>query len=214
VNRAEAVVAYINRLSDWELVPFGEPYGHVGATLTDAVLQAGITYRTVVEPRVNRLLAQYPNATTTTAFSKVLDDEGATAVLQWNGERKITTLKELIALLLTESVETEDELRVWLESPHNVSRLKEIKGISNKTADYLQMNCGIQGIAIDRHLLAFLSDSGVPCGEYREAREVLDDTARLLGAAPSDLGYSIWKYMSERESRRQIRFCAAQEGGR
>lgn len=40
---------------------------------------------------------------------------------------------------------------------------------------------------------------------YAEARQVLDDTAKLLSVPPSDLDHSIWKRMSEGQSRRQIR---------
>src|SRR5689334_4542304 len=36
------------------------PHGHLGATLADAVLQAGLTYRTVVLPRVQQLKANWP----------------------------------------------------------------------------------------------------------------------------------------------------------
>jgi hypothetical protein len=41
-------------------VSSGLPYGHMGATLTDAVLQSGISYETVVLPRVERILRDYP----------------------------------------------------------------------------------------------------------------------------------------------------------
>jgi hypothetical protein len=50
------------------LQDFDEPYGHMGATLTDAILQQGIDYTTVVEPRVNNILTTYPEAKATTQF--------------------------------------------------------------------------------------------------------------------------------------------------
>jgi hypothetical protein len=158
---------------------------------------------------VNRLLAQHPEAATTSAFSKLLELEGAGSVLQWNGTRKIATLNKLVALLVSERIETEDELRMWLESPQNLMRLQVIDGIADKTAHYLQILVGIQGIAIDRHLQGFLAEAGVRCSTYNEARQVLDETASLLAVAPSDLDYSIWSYMSTRESRTQKRFCAS-----
>jgi thermostable 8-oxoguanine DNA glycosylase len=140
----------------------------------------------------------------------VLEREGTASVLQWNGAKKLATLKELIALLRSEGIETEDELRVWLESPQTSCRLQTINGIGDKTAHYLQILVGIQGIAVDRHLQGFLAEAGVPCRTYDEAGQVLDDTAKLLGVAPSDLDYSIWKYMSARQSQPQKGFCACQ----
>jgi hypothetical protein len=89
---AEVVAAYIKALPNWEFVSNGGRYGHIGATLTDAVFQSGIDYDTVVEPRVNRLLEQHPEATTTTAFAKLLEHEGVGSVLRWKSpSKKVTT---------------------------------------------------------------------------------------------------------------------------
>ncbi len=207
MNQAQKVAAYISSLPDWKVFPEEPLYGHMGATLTDAVLQAGINWKTVVEPRVQNLLRQHPEATTTSAFGDLLDREGAASILQWSGAKKIAALKQLIAFLRRERIETEDELRSWIESPQNMLRLQTINGIGDKTAHYLQILAGIQGVAIDRHLYGFLSLAGVPCSAYDEARQVLLETAALLGVAPSDLDYSIWRYMSERQPELPQAFC-------
>ncbi len=201
MSRAEIVVSYIRSLSDWHFIAADHPYGHMGATLSDAVLQSGIDHDTVVLPRINRLLADYPETTSTTAFSNVLERNGAGSVLRWDGKKKIKTLKRLISLLMNEGIETEDQLRVWLESPQNRGRLQGIDGIGDKTTDYLRILAGSQGIAIDRHLQGFLAKAGVPCQTYDEARQALEDTATLIGVAASDLDYSIWKYMSTGQPR-------------
>ena len=186
----------------------GLPYGHMGATLTDAVLQSGISYETVVLPRVERILRDYPDAVTTSAFAEVLEREGAPAVLQWNGSKKIATLSALVSLLVSEHIETEAQFRTWLESDSNLSRLHEIKGIKDKTAHYLQILVGGQGIAIDRHLVRFLAEAGVRTASYDEARQVLRETAALVGKNESLLDYSIWLYMSKREPVAE-RMCAS-----
>jgi hypothetical protein len=213
MSRAEIVVSYIRSLTDWQLRTADQPYGHMGATLSDAVLQSGIDYDTVVLPRINRLLEQYPEATTTTVFSKVLEQEGAPSVLRWDGQKKIKTLKSLISLLMDEGVETEDQLRVWLESPQNRGRLQGIDGIGDKTTDYLQILAGSQAIAIDRHLQGFLANAGVPCPTYDEARQALEETATLIGVAPSDLDYSIWQYMSTQSQRPPSRCARRKSSG-
>ena len=156
---------------------------------------------------MQNLLRQHPEATTTSAFGDLLDREGAPSLLQWNGAKKIATLKQLIALLRSERIETEDELRSWIELPQNMQSLQTISGIGDKTAHYLQILAGIQGVAIDVHLYGFLSLAGVPCSSYDEARQVLLETAALLGVAPSDLDYSIWRYMSERQSELPKALC-------
>lgn len=56
---------YIRRLADFRLErsPAGN-YNHMGATITEMILQAGIDYRSVVVPRVQNILRRYPEAAT------------------------------------------------------------------------------------------------------------------------------------------------------
>lgn len=49
------VQSYLESLSGFQFVELDEPYGHIGATLTDAIFQAGINYTSVVLPRVERV---------------------------------------------------------------------------------------------------------------------------------------------------------------
>jgi endonuclease III len=129
----------------------------------------------------------------------VLEQHGAHQVLKWRGRRKPSTLIRLITLLRSEGLETERDLQKWL--PQNRERLLTINGIKDKTADYLQILVGEQGVAIDRHLNNFIEAAGVRCANYEEARAVLIETAKLMDVSPSTLDYSIWKYMrGKRES--------------
>ena len=70
-----------------------EPYGHMGATLTDAVLQPGLNYERAVKPRVAQVLALYPEAKTTGAFKAALDVEGEAHVLNVANARKHQSLR-------------------------------------------------------------------------------------------------------------------------
>ena len=47
-DEAAKLTAYINGLGDFGFVERGEPYGHMGATITDAILQAGMRYQVQV----------------------------------------------------------------------------------------------------------------------------------------------------------------------
>ena len=100
MDRAEAIAAYVGSRPDFVMVDsVGECYLHMGATLCDAILQAGLNYEMVVEPRIRRILAEYPDAKTTTAFADVVDKVGASAVLGFQGGPKPERLRELVALL-------------------------------------------------------------------------------------------------------------------
>src|SRR5438874_12556214 len=134
MDKAEVVAAHIRAHPTFEIVDSMERYHHMGAMLADAVLQRGIGYEAVVEPRIRAFLVRYPEATTTSAFARVVGEYGAKQVLDWSGGQKPQTLKALLNLLLENRVETEDELRAWLERPENVDRLRRIKGIKDKTA--------------------------------------------------------------------------------
>ncbi|HXE90249.1 MAG TPA: hypothetical protein VNK82_04720 [Terriglobales bacterium] len=211
MNHAEALAAYIRLHTEFVLVASMEgSYGHMGATLTDAVLQAGVNYETVVRPRVERVLGTYPDATTTSSFARLIRQLGADQVLSWQGNRKLRTLQELISVLLQNGVETEDQLRIWLEKPANLERIRQIKGIKDKTAHYLQILVGAQGVAIDRHLFRFLEEAGTPTNSYDEAHKLICDAATLLGVDWSVLDYSIWRYMSQRASGVSTKHCGGQ----
>lgn len=47
-------------------------YNHIGALYTDIILQSSLNYKTVVKPRVERVLALYPNANTVNKFGKLI----------------------------------------------------------------------------------------------------------------------------------------------
>jgi thermostable 8-oxoguanine DNA glycosylase len=104
---------------------------------------------------------------------------------------------------LENGIETEDELKAWLERPDNIRLLQRIKGIKDKTTDYLQILVGIQTVAVDMHLFDFLVEAGVPTSNYSEARRILRETAALIGVEPAKLDHSIWRYRSERPTKRQ-----------
>src|SRR5947207_1421279 len=74
-------------------------YDHMGATLTDTVLQAGLNYRSVVLPRVNHILTTYPYAVTTSGFWQLACEIGPGELLRWSHPEKINRLICLIEVL-------------------------------------------------------------------------------------------------------------------
>jgi hypothetical protein len=60
---AARLAAVIRANPDLIIVPRGPSYGHMDATITDAMLQAGMRYRTQVWPRGQHTFATCPRST-------------------------------------------------------------------------------------------------------------------------------------------------------
>lgn len=196
------VVSHVKRTPNFRILSdLGDPYSHMGALLADAVLQSGINYPNVVEPRMAAILHRYPDQKTTSGFLDILTAEGAPATLSWSPGRKPETLLKLVQLMASELVETVDDLRCWLQDPQNLDKLLAVSGVGPKTVDYIKGLAGIPTIAVDVHLKRFLAEAGVNAAtyeNYKEAKKVLEETADCLKVDRALLDHSIWKYMSER----------------
>jgi hypothetical protein len=187
-------------------------WGHIGAVLSDAGLQAAVKYESVVRPRIETLIEQHPDAATTSGFTAAMATDGLGTMLSWNGSRKLRTITELAQLLSEQDVETVDDLRYWLMQPANVARLQLVYGVGNKTADYLCLLVGISNVAVDRQLRAFLADA-IEHGYVRDGADEVDrvDPASLtyqqvaeayrqaaiqLRTSVGALDHRVWQYES------------------
>ncbi|HEY8899231.1 MAG TPA: hypothetical protein VIM61_02300 [Chthoniobacterales bacterium] len=169
---------------------------HIGAVLVDTVLQAGLNYQTVVQPRVARIRWNYPEAATLNGFRGVINCLGAEEVLRWNHPEKPQRLILLVEFLCTELIDTSHDLINWLEEPYNAQRLQTVRGIGPKSVDYLKILLGLDAIAIDRHLRQFANDAGVHSKDYFVLRGVIEHAAMILKVNPSTLDVAIWSHMS------------------
>ena len=131
----------------------------MGATISDAILLAGIKYETVVRPRIIKIRKDYSGAVTTSAFCQRLNEKGPKVVLSWHDDEKPKRVVEFTKFLLDEGIETEEELRNWVESDSKRARLLKIRGIGPKTADYIKILVGSQTTAVDRYVLRLLSEA-------------------------------------------------------
>ena len=86
----------------------------MGATITDAVLQAGLRYEIVVWPRVQHVMEADPEAATTSGFLAVLRERGGEEVVQWTHPEKLGRMEAVAELFAAQGVETEIDLRRWL----------------------------------------------------------------------------------------------------
>jgi len=79
----------------------------------------------------------------------------------------------------------------------SLQKVRAIHGVGPKTVDYLKIMAGLQSIAIDRRLMTFLGNAGIPINPsaYSTAREILRRAALLLSVPEADFDHSIWRYM-------------------
>lgn len=172
-------------------------YDHIGATVADAVLQARLRYETHVKPRVNRILALYPEAKTTSSVLHILESISAKKFLNWGGQDRAERFSKILSLFQSEKIETEKELKEWLKQTDNLLKLRSIYGVGPKTVDYFKILVGFSTSAIDRHLINFIKLAGIPVAGYTAAQKLINDTADLFGVDRSYFDHSIWQYMSK-----------------
>jgi len=191
---------YIDSIDNFNFIePEVCPYrDHIGALFTDAILQAGVNYRSVVRPRVERVLFTFPEAKTVSSFSNVLDLYGVKDVLRWNNAAKIQRMKDLVSFCMIHTIETSSDLTSFLNSDLGGEQLKAINGIGNKTCDYLKRLLGFDTVAVDRHIRNFLVDADIMVEDYSEVKEVVEFTADIMDINRRALDYSIWSYMSHK----------------
>lgn len=187
-------------------------YNHMGATVADAVLQANLRYKTHVEPRVERIRKNYPDAISTSAVLQLLESIPTTEFLFWRGKDRADRFDEVIRLFKSENIETENDLKRLFNADQSgilEQKLLCIKGIGQKTVDYFKILIGISTSAIDRHLLNFLEAAEIHNSNYNEAQEIINSAADYLKIDRAIFDHSIWQYMSNRPAASPLKLCKA-----
>jgi hypothetical protein len=196
-SEPEQLAKFVRSLPDFKTyTQIDGDYGHVGATLADAVLQSNNNYERSVRHRIARIRKDYAGRTSLKALKQLLNKITAQEFINWNGTRKPQTFLDLVDLLGRERVNTEDDLRKWLQRDDSSAKLLKIRFIGPKTVDYLKILVGLPYAAVDRHLLVFLERAGFGKLNYERARELVHQTADLMGLNRAHLDHSIWRYMS------------------
>jgi len=173
-----------------------EPYNNMAATLSDAILQAGMNYKTVVMPRISNILYNYSDFISTCDFIILFQTIPIEQIIQWKNKKKQKTLCDLAWFLYNEGVNTEKDFGLWIKLSDNENKLLDVEGIGYKTIDYLKLLSGMESIPIDRHLFKFLKNSEIPINTYYEARDIFKFVAKELNIEESVLDKMIWDYMS------------------
>lgn len=173
-------------------VEIGAAYDHMGALLTDTVLQAGLNYKTVVLPRVQSVLARYPYHYRTSDVMEIVRGGGSSGFLTWNHGEKIARFEGLISFLHSRSIETVSDLKKHLGDDRFVDSVLVLKGIGNKTVDYMGCLAGCDTVAVDRHIRTFAKRAGVPEVDYHFLKSVFCCAADLLGVSRRAFDAWVW----------------------
>jgi hypothetical protein len=201
-SKAQHLQRFLQDLPDFPVISdVYTSYLHMGATVTDAVLQAGLNFQSTVKPRVERVLRVYPEARTTAAFNALVDDLGAGQVMDWSNPVKQQRLLDLLALLTAQDLQTEEDLRVWLTQAAHRARLQTIKGIKKKTCHYLQILCGDRdAVAVDVNLRTAFARAGLKVSGDDELADVVRGAAALMAVTPAGLDAALWTWVASRST--------------
>lgn len=109
----------------------------MGATIIDGILQAGLNYKNVVKPRVDKFKNYHRDKRTTTEFYNLISSNDLSELINMKGQ-KIDRIHTIVKFLKNEKIETDDDFYVWLSDNDNLLGLSNLKGIKSKTIDYLK----------------------------------------------------------------------------
>ncbi|MCB5291110.1 hypothetical protein [Arthrobacter sp. SO3] len=122
-------------------------WDHIGAIIVDATLQRRQNYHETVKPRVDALVAAWPDAATTSGFRQRLDTGKLSEVIDWPSPGRLAQVEDTTCVFERLGIETLTELRGALSDPATRTALREalaaVRHVSPKTLDYIDTLAGI-----------------------------------------------------------------------
>ena len=163
IESSRHLVQYIKSVEDLELSYKKRisGYTHIGALFTDIILQAGLNYNTVVKPRVNRVLYDFPQANNLKDLRLVIEQHSLEKVIKWSHPVKIERFIELLDFCTKNEINTCADLKTFLRKSDNRNLFLSVKGLGPKTLDYTMKLLDFDTIAVDRHIIGFLELAGL-----------------------------------------------------
>lgn len=168
--------------------------------MADTALQAGLNYATVVRPRVDNLIAAFPDASSISELQQLLSKTPATVLLRWSHPDKVSRFLDLVGLCAVCSVETLDDFQRWVITTAAVTKLRAIHGIGPKSIDYLRMLSGHAAVPMDRHLFRFVAFAGVCTKNYEIAQRAFTDGCTMAGLDTRDAEHQLWILMQSTQN--------------
>ena len=187
-------------------VAYRPVYHHLGAVLADSILQAGLNYSHVVRPRIQLILETFPDASTLSVLSSVLEKEGSERFLSWEHSEKIYRFESLVEFLVASEIEDTYDLRNALQNEAFRERIREVHGVGPKTVDYMACLVGVDCIAVDRHIVSFAKSVGLVSQDYDYLKKTFSFAADLLAVSRRQFDGSIWSFQALKAARQRELF--------
>lgn len=176
-------------------------YCHIGALYTNIFLQAGLNYKNIVQPRVERVLLHYSEAETTSKFQKIIESDGLAKIIQWWDSTKLTRIQNFLNFSEKHGIETCNDLRSFLNNRTNQELVLMQNGVGPKTLDYLMKLLNFDTVAVDRHIVSFVEMADINVKGYQSTKRIVEYAADFMEISRSSMDYSIWRYMSDKQTK-------------
>ncbi len=206
VFEARKLADFIDNLDSFKTIYVHQEfcYYHIGALFVDITLQAGLNYNSVVKPRVQRVLLNYPEADTSLRFHELIENHGLENIIRWKNHIKINRLKRLVTFALENNINTCVDFKIFLMDNKNREEFLKLNGVGPKTVDYTLKLLNFDTVAVDRHIYSFVEKAEIRTKNYAFTKKVVEYAADFLQISRSTMDYSIWKYMSENAANDEI----------
>jgi hypothetical protein len=172
-------------------------WASIGAIIVDASLQRRQNYEATVKPRVDALIAAWPDAQTTTGFRKRLATGTLSEVIDWPSPGRLAQIDDLTFVFEDQGIETVEELRARLtdpaERPVFRDALAAVRHVSPKTLDYIDTLSGLStGDATDARIRRVAGAAGIEDTSYANMSAVILAAAESRGWRAEDLDAALW----------------------
>lgn len=188
-------------------------YIHIGALMADAILQAGLSYRTVIHPRISRILINFPETKTLEGVNSIIESNNLENFLMWTHPIKLDRFSSLVQYFNQHKIQTTSILRDHIEDIGFRKGLLGIHGIGLKTVDYISCLSGIETISVDRHIITFAREAGIDLDDYEDIHLVFLYAADLLDISRRDFDYWVWETISTRSRRSNTKVMSSDIAG-
>jgi hypothetical protein len=177
-------------------------WASIGAIIVDASLQRRQNYKATVKPRVDALVATWPDASTTSGFRKRLATGTLSEIITWPSPGRLGQIDDLTCVFEDQGIETVEELRARLTDPAGrpVFRdaLAAVRHVGPKTLDYIDILSGLStGVAIDVRIRRVAAAPGIEDISYANMSAVIRAAADSRGWRAGDLDAALWHFGME-----------------
>jgi len=199
IINARRLADYITNDLDLDMISPKDCFykNHIAALFTDIILQSGMNYNFIVAPRINYILKTYPNVLSIKQFTSIIATDGIENIMKWNHPVKLQRMLDLLLFCRQRGVNTSNEIRIFLSSSKNQEDFLTVKGIGNKTLDYLLKLLNTETVAVDRHIFSYVEKAGIESKDYKFVKLIVEYAADIIGVSRRTMDYSIWYYMSD-----------------